>query len=152
MNDFNFLVGSWHVENRRLTERLAGSDEWEGFPATSTCIPVFGGGANFDEIHFPTKGFTGLTLRLYDPHRHEWSLYWANSRDGILQPPVVGRFTDGRGEFYGDDVHDGTPIRVRYIWSDIASSSARWDQAFSTDGEKTWETNWIMRFTRMAGR
>ena len=82
-----------------------------------------------------------------------WSIWWVNSRDGRLQPPVHGRFDAERlGTFYGDDTHDGTPdgtpVRVRYLWSRITPVSARWEQAFSVDGEQTWETNWIMDLTR----
>jgi hypothetical protein len=148
MNDFDFFVGSWDVRNRRLAERLVGSDDWEEFPGFSTGIRVFEGGANVDEIIFPSLGSRGLTLRLYDPSRDEWSLYWSSSRDGLLQPPVVGRFRDGVGEFHGDDTDGGRPIRVRYRWSGITATTARWEQAFSADGEQTWETNWIMDFTR----
>jgi hypothetical protein len=101
-----------------------------------------------DEIRMPTRGVTGMTIRLFDPARREWSLYWVNSREGRLYPPVVGRFVAGRGEFYGDDTEGGRPVRVRYVWSMITPTSARWEQAFSVDGGQTWETNWIMEFTR----
>ncbi|MEU7990685.1 hypothetical protein ACFV0L_19520 [Streptosporangium canum] len=148
MNNFDFLVGTWTVTNRRLVRPLTGSTEWDEFPATSVARPVFGGAANVDEITFPTKGFSGFTLRLFDVEREEWSLYWASSRTGTLFPPVVGRFADGRGEFYGDDDHEGTPVRARFVWSEITPVSARWEQAFSVDGEKTWETNWIMELAR----
>jgi hypothetical protein len=94
------------------------------------------------------KGHRGLTFRLFDPARQEWSIWWVNSRDGLLTPPVAGRFADGVGTFHGADTHEGTPVRVRYIWSRITPSSARWEQAFSVDGEQTWETNWIMDLTR----
>ena len=100
----------------------------------------------------PERGFTGLSLRLLDPERGEWTIYWANSRDGRLQPPVTGRFRDGVGLFYGDDTHEGRAVRVRYTWSAITPVSARWDQAFSTDQGQTWEVNWIMEFTRRPGR
>ncbi|WP_031165359.1 hypothetical protein [Streptosporangium roseum] len=148
MSDFDFLFGAWTVTNRRLVRPLTGSTEWDEFPATSVARPVFGGAANVDEITFPTKGFSGFTLRLFDVEREEWSLYWASSRTGTLFPPVVGRFAGGRGEFYGDDTHEGTPVRARFIWSEITAVSARWEQAFSVDGEKTWETNWIMELAR----
>jgi hypothetical protein len=86
---------------------------------------LFDGGANLDEINFPIKGFSGLTLRLFDPAREQWSLNWANSRTGLLQPPIVGRFHDaGRGEFYGEDTHKDTPVLCRFIWSQITSVSA----------------------------
>jgi hypothetical protein len=150
VNDFDFLLGSWNVANRRLLEPLTGSNEWDEFPATAVChSPLFGGAANLDEITFPTKGFSGLTLRLYDPAKAEWSLNWVSSRTGLLQPPVSGRFgADRRGEFYGDDAHEGKPVRVRYIWSGITSTAARWEQAFSVDSGASWETNWTMDFQR----
>ena len=148
MNDFDFLVGSWNVDNRRLRTLLVGSDDWQTFPATSTCQSVFNGGGNIDEIVFPTLGTRGFTLRLFNVDAKEWSLYWASSRTGLLYPPVVGTFTDGRGDFYGDDTHEGKPIRAHFIWSDITPTSARWEQEFSPDGGQTWESNWVMELTR----
>ncbi|MEU8267005.1 hypothetical protein AB0B89_07540 [Sphaerisporangium sp. NPDC049002] len=147
MNDFDFLVGTWNVANRRLKECLTACTEWDEFPGVSTSKSIFGGG-NMDEIDFPTRGFSGLTLRLYDSGREEWSLYWSSSRSAVIDPPVVGHFDGGEGVFYADDTYRGVPIRVRYIWSGITPTSARWEQAFSTDGGKYWETNWIMEMTR----
>ncbi|WP_405144926.1 hypothetical protein OG589_44040 [Sphaerisporangium sp. NBC_01403] len=148
MNDFDFLIGTWNVTNRRLKERLKGCTEWDEFPGVSTSKSIFGGTGNMDEIDFPTMGFSGLTLRLYDPEREEWSLYWTSSRSSVIEPPVIGRFDGGVGEFYADDTHQGIPVRVRYLWSGITATTCRWEQAFSTDGGRTWETNWIMEHTR----
>ena len=148
MNDFDFLVGSWTVVNRRLRTLLAGSDDWDTFPGTSICQPIFNGAGNTDEIIFPTLGSRGFSLRLFDVERKEWSIYWASSRTGLLTPPVVGTFADGRGDFYGDDTHEGKPVRVHFTWSGITPTSARWEQEFSADGGLTWESNWIMEFTR----
>ncbi|ANN19463.1 hypothetical protein SD37_30155 [Amycolatopsis orientalis] len=148
MNDFDFFTGTWNVVNRRLTTLFEGSDDWHEFPGVSTSRSIFGGGANLDEIHFPTLGSSGCTLRLFDVTRKEWSLYWAGSRTGLLSPPVVGTFTDGRGDFYGDDAHDGKPVKAHYIWSDITGTSARWEQEYSADGGRTWESNWVMEFSR----
>lgn len=148
MNNFDFLVGNWTVANRRLRERLVGCAEWDEFESSSTAWNLLGGGAQVDQFTFP-DGTTALTLRLLDPQRQEWSLRWAASTDGALLPPVVGRFDDdGVGTFYGDDEHHGMPVRVRYVWSEITENSARWEQAFSTDGERSWEINWVMRLTR----
>ncbi|HYM86596.1 MAG TPA: hypothetical protein VET30_07635, partial [Pseudoxanthomonas sp.] len=77
-----------------------------------------------------------------------WSLYWAGNRSGVLEPPVVGRFEHGVGIFEGDDTHQGRPIRVRFIWSEISARSAHWQQAFSVDGGRSWETNWHMYMSR----
>jgi hypothetical protein len=149
MNDFDFLIGSWDSTQRRLRSRLTGSDDWEEFPAHKVCYRMFGGLANVDELTFPTLGSSGMSVRLYDPGTGQWSIYWASTTvPGELGPPVTGRFTNGVGEFFGDDEHDGRPVRVRYRWSDITDTSARWEQAFSPDRGETWETNWIMDFIR----
>jgi hypothetical protein len=67
-----------------------------------------------------------------------------------MQPPVVGMFQDGVGKFYCDDVDEGRPIRVRYIWSHITGNSAHWEQAFSLDEGRTWETNWTSELRRVS--
>ena len=93
------------------------------------------------------KAVEGAALRLFDPAKGKWIIYWAdNLNPGVLQPPVIGSFKGDVGEFYGDDELNGKKIRVRYIWK--RGISPRWEQAFSADGGKTWETNWIMTFTR----
>ena len=148
MNDFDFLSGTWDVANRWRTGFLDQTSAWEEFPALSRATRHFDGAASFDEITFPTKGFAGLTLRLYDPAAGQWSLYWASKRTGTLFPPVTGRFTDGVGEFYGEDTYQGTPVRVRFLWSGITGEAAHWEQAFSADDGHTWLTNWHMDLTR----
>jgi len=151
MNDFDFFVGSWDSVQRRLKKVLSGSTEWDDeFPGRSECVSLLGGAANLDEVSFPTKGWGGVTLRLFDPEREEWSLYWISSNRPVIDTPVVGRFVDGVGDFFGDDTYEGQRIRVRYRWSNITATSVRWEQAFSVDDEKTWETNWIADFTRRA--
>ena len=148
--DFDFLIGRWKVKNRRLRERLKGSNDWDEFEATVVARHIWGGKANTDEYEgmAPFGPIQGMTLRLFDPSSRQWRLYWANSASGILDRPVVGSFENGRGEFYNEDVHEGRSIYTRFLWSDITETSCRWEQAFSVDGGKSWETNWIMEFTR----
>jgi hypothetical protein len=146
--DFDFLIGSWDVQHRRLRQPLAGCDDWDVFGSASQCWSLFDGAANVDELRVPERGFTGLSLRLLDPARGEWTIYWANSRTGLLQPPVTGRFSGSIGTFYGDDTHEGRAVRVRYLWSDITPGSARWEQAYSVGAEQAWEVNWVMELTR----
>ncbi|MGI8857155.1 MAG: hypothetical protein ACR2JW_15530 [Thermomicrobiales bacterium] len=149
-HDFDFLFGSWHVVNERLTSRLTNADEWERFEATHECWPLLGGAGNGDRMRATWHGvdFEGVSLRIFNPATEQWSIYWVDNVSYELQPPVVGRFVDGVGEFYGDDQHEGTPVLARFIWSGITADAARWEQAFSTDRGETWETNWIMTFTR----
>ncbi|MFF1792690.1 hypothetical protein ACFVXQ_00360 [Kitasatospora sp. NPDC058263] len=152
MNDFDFLHGSWHVANRRLTTPLgsagAGAGTWEEFPGHSVIQPLFGGAGNIDEITFPTLGRQGVTLRLFDHGTKLWSIHWSDSRTGRLDPPVVGAFTGDRGDFHGEDTYDGRLIRVHFTWYRLGPDAARWEQEFSGDGGLTRELNWIMDFTR----
>ena len=148
-NDFDFLVGSWSVTNRRLKQRHVGCREWDVFPGFANLRPVLGGLGNVEEIDFPTKGWSGVTLRFFSPQTNRWSIYWVNSRDGLMQAPVHGSFNGGVGEFFGEDVDGELPVDVRYRWIlGPGSDAARWEQAFSTDAGKTWETNWVMDFVR----
>ncbi|MFJ9241377.1 hypothetical protein [Streptomyces sp. NPDC101776] len=148
--DFDFLHGEWKVVNRRLTDFLRPDSGWEEFEGANRCRPLFDGAANVDEIDMPRLGSKGLTLRLFDRETEQWSLHWSSSRSGKLFPPVRGRFEGDRGEFYGDDTHDGKEVRVRYVWSVFTGTGARWEQAFSVDDGETWVTNWTMDFTRPA--
>jgi hypothetical protein len=146
--DFDFLHGSWRIDHRRLTERLAGCDEWAELSTKVECRPILGGAGNLDEGEFPASGYHAMSLRLYDPREQTWTIYWITSLSASLDPGVTGRFADGVGEFLGHDTHGGTPVLVRYTWSGITPAAARWAQAFSADEGQTWETNWIMDFTR----
>ena len=147
--DFDFFMGSWHVHNRRLRERLAGAEEWEEFEATVAARPLLDGMGNEDEFRTDHDGgMIGMSFRFFDPVTKDWSIYWADSRRcGVLDPPVFGSFADGIGVFEGTDTFAGRPILVRFTWSRVDSGAPRWEQAFSADNGETWETNWIMDFT-----
>jgi hypothetical protein len=149
-SDFDFFIGRWNVRNRRLRERLKGSTEWDEFDGTVVARPLWGGHGNVDEYEAraPFGLIQGMTVRLYNRRSGQWSLTWANRDNGVLDTPMIGGFRDGRGEFYDQEMFEGRSIYVRYVWSDITKASCRWEQAFSPDGGKTWEVNWIMEFTR----
>lgn len=149
--DFDFEVGRWRVQSRRLTEVLQGSDAWEDFEGTAVARKVLGGLGMIDEItNQRASGSTqGMTVRLFDPQSRQWSVYFADSVNGILTTPLIGRFLQGRGTFYAYEPIAGKHIFTRYIWSDITAISYRWEQAFSTDGGNTWETNWIQEHARL---
>ena len=150
--DFDFLVGTWRVHNRRLQRRLAGCLDWDVFLATASVRPVWGGAANIDEVtgDAPSDPLHGLTVRLFDPVSQQWRLYWANQTTGVFDPPMVGAFRDGRGEFHDQELFEGRAVFARFIWSDITPVSAHWEQALSEDGGRTWETNWTMDLERIS--
>jgi hypothetical protein len=150
-HDFDFEFGSWKVHLKRLLHPLSGSNSWVELDGTSIVRKVWDGRANLGELEASNSEshIEGLSLRLYNPQTHQWSIYWASSRDGNLgTPPMVGQFTDGRGEFFDHELFNGASIQVRFIFSDISPTSFRLEQAFSADGGKTWEPNWISDFTR----
>ena len=148
--DFAFFMGRWKVSHRRLRERLKGSTAWEEFAGTTVARPVLGGLGNVDEnvMERASGPLEGLTMRLYDPLSQQWSIYWADSVNANLGTPMIGLFIAGRGEFFAQEIFEGKHIFSRFIWSAITATSCRWEQAFSADGGKIWETNWIMEFTR----
>ena len=152
MHDFEFLVGDWNVRHQRLKERLTGCTEWEEFDGTSTLRICLDGQMTFDEnvIHLPSGTYRAATVRAFDPATQQWAIWWIDGRTphNPLDPPMKGRFDNGVGTFLADETLRGQPIKVRFIWSDTASPHPRWEQAFSPDGGKTWEVNWVMRFSR----
>jgi hypothetical protein len=101
-----------------------------------------------DELYSPTKGWAGVTVRSFDLAKRQWSIYWISSKTGLLGAPQIGGFAGDHGEFYGDDEDDGRPTQVRYAWTKLDHDHARWEQAFSYDGDgRSWETNWTADFT-----
>lgn len=148
-HDFDFMFGNWRVHHRRLK---AGTHEWADFDGTSSTRPIMGGAGNLeDNILNPASGsYRAAAVRAYDAKTGLWAIWWVDGRNphGSLDPPVRGRFENGVGHFYSDYSQDGKPMRVRYTWTHATPSSAHWEQATSSDAGATWETNWIMEFTR----
>jgi hypothetical protein len=147
-HDFEFIFGRWKVHLKR---KVTGTDRWTESDGYGFYRKVWGGRANLNEFFTENSSghVEGLTLRTYNPTTHQWSLYWANSRDGILSSAQVGQFNHGQGEFYEQDNSDGKSILVRYVWSRITQTSAHFEQAFSEDGGKSWDVNWISDMARL---
>ena len=150
-NDFDFLFGAWDVHHKRLSSRLQNSADWQTFSGRCNASKILGGQGNFDEhfIDLPGDSYRAATLRCFDPQSKRWAIWWLDSRNPLrLEQPLIGQFYAGIGTFFGDEIFDGRPIRVRFIWSECSPMHARWQQAFSEDGGSTWETNWMMEFRR----
>ena len=150
--DFDFLIGNWKVHHRRLKERLANCTEWVEFEGTCAAQKILDGQGNVDDnvLFLPEGPYRAAAMRCYDPESQTWAIWWLDARfpKGPVDPPMVGKFTDGEGLFLADETFKGRPIRVRFRWTDTKSKNPRWEQAFSEDGGATWETNWMMVFTR----
>jgi hypothetical protein len=150
-HDFDFEIGTWKTQLKRLVKPLTGSTTWVEYEGITKVTKVFAGRANLVELKAkgPAGEFEGLSLRLYNPQARQWSLNFANVNSGVLAVPAIGEFKNGRGEFYNQDTLNGRSILVRFIISDITPNSCRFEQSFSDDGGKTWEVNWIAIDTRI---
>jgi hypothetical protein len=151
-HDFDFEIGKWKTHLRRLQRPLSGSTIWVEYEGTTVVRQVWNGRANLVEldVNGPAGHIEALSLRLYNPESRQWSLNFANSKGGTLGQPTIGEFRNGRGEFFDQETFNGRAILVRFVISDITPNSCRFEQAFSDDGGKTWEVNWIATDTRVA--
>ena len=148
--DFDFLHGTWKIRNRKLKERLKGSEEWIEFEAGQKCKGILENNANIDFFRTSLDGadFEAITIRLFDPKTRLWSIYWADSKAVVLDIGQVGSFDGTTGEFFARDIWEGTPIIVKFHWDKTNADEPVWSQAFSVDEGKTWEWNWYMYFER----
>jgi len=150
-HDFDFEFGVWKIHLARRLKPLTGSTTWVEYDGMSVVRRVWNGRANLGELEVngPLGNIEGLSLRTYNPQSHQWNISWVNSNEGTVGVPMIGEFKNGRGEFFNQESMNGRAIFVRFIFSDITTNSFRLEQAFSDDGGKTWEANWIVTFSRI---
>ena len=144
-HDFDWDIGTWKTHQKRLVHPLTGSTTWVEYQGTDVVRKVWDG-ANVAEIRAEGSGgqLEILALRIYNPASHEWSIYFTNSATGALSVPSVGRFKNGRADFYDQETYNGKTILLRFSISDIKPTSCHFEQAFSEDGGKSWEVNFIV--------
>jgi hypothetical protein len=149
-HDFDFKEGNWRTHIRRLRKPLAGSNDWIELDGRVTVRPVWGGRAHLEEIDAkgPDGPFEALTLFLYNPQAGQWSMNFSNSQSGQLGAPMIGSFEGAHGAFFQQDTFNGRAILVRMIWTVTSPDVHGVEQAFSEDGGKTWEPNFVATLTR----
>lgn len=149
--DFDFETGTWTIDVMRLARPLSGSKTWVHPRGFVHIVRKLWDGASLAQLEAtkPEPHFLGLMLRMYDAKSQKWSVYWGSADNGALDPPLIGNFANGRGEFQNHEIVDGRDVRVRVVYSSITQTSFRTEQAFSADGGKTWEANLIQTFTRI---
>ena len=152
-HDFDFEVGTWKAHVRKLLHPLTGSHEWDELDGTvvTRSLPMLEGWNESEmKVDSPTTHthIEILAVRLYNPASQQWSIYGSSIKTGIFDPPQIGQFNNKRGEFYAQDAFQGRAVYIRYAWQDVSQASTHFEQAFSADGGKTWETNWIYDGTR----
>ena len=150
-HDFDSHIGTWNTKLRRLKQPLSGSSTWLEYEGKSVVRKVWDGRANLVEL--TADGAAGhieaLSLRLYNPKSHQWSLNFANAASGTMAEPTIGEFRGGRGEFHNQEDYDGRAILVRFVVLPVDADTIRFEQSFSNDGGKTWELNWVATDTRV---
>jgi hypothetical protein len=150
-HDFDWQLGSWKIHMQRLQRPLTGSTKWAELDGSVVVRKVWDGRANLAEIvtNGPSGRLEFLSMRLYNPQAHQWSLNFASSNSGTLGVPMIGNFKNGRGEFYDQETFNGRMILVRFVFTSDSPDSTRDEQSFSEDGGKTWEVVWINTATRI---
>jgi len=153
-HDFDFEVGTWKAHVRKLLHPLTGSREWDDLDGTvvTRSLPMLEGWNESEmKVDSPTTHthIEILAVRLYNPASQQWSIYGSSIKTGVFDPPQVGQFNNKHGEFYAQDTFQGRAVYIRYVWHDVSPASTHFEQAFSADGGKTWETNWIYDGTRV---
>jgi hypothetical protein len=148
-SDFDFLIGSWDIANRRRSDDGA----WERFAATSTVAQHVDGTVqvdHYDAPDFPGHGHVkAVTVRAFDATTGQWSIVWLSNYAPPDLRPVVGAWCGDEGEFFQTiETDDGWPLDVRFRWKRLGPDRARWEQAFSLDAGGTWDRNWTMELTR----
>lgn len=152
VHDFDFFLGNWRVHHRRLRKRLVGSRDWDEFEGSSRCQSMLGGVVNINESASQRGGktYNGLGIRAYDAAKEQWAdWYLDGGQPTSIEAAGTGRFAKGVGTFLSDETYEGKAVKVRGIFTPVTADTCQWEQAFSTDEGRTWETNWIMRYTRV---
>jgi hypothetical protein len=144
-HDFDFEIGTWKTHLRRLVHPLTGSTTWVEYDGTTTVRKVWNGRANLVELEVDGSAghIEGLSLRLYNPESHQWSLNFSNSAGGTLGTPSIGEFKGGRGEFIDQETFGPRAILVKFVISKTSPTSYHFEQSYSDDGGKSWELNWV---------
>lgn len=155
-HDFDFELGHWKAHVKLLLHPLTHSTEWDelsGEVITRPLSMLEGWNVSEMKVDSPTthKHIELLAVRLYNPSSHQWSIYGSSVTAGSFDPPMIGHFERGRGELYSQDMYEGKPIFVRFIWTRVSADHTKLEQAFSQDGGRTWETNWIYEGERTRG-
>ena len=149
-HDFDWQLGNWDIQMSRMEHPLSGKPSWTPLEGTVRVRKLWNGRANLAEID--AKGPSGqlqfLSLRLFNPAAHQWSLNFVSSNSGVFANPMIGGFADGRGDFYDQEPYNGKAILARFSFLNLAKDGNGDEQAFSADGGKTWEVNWINKSKR----
>ena len=150
-HDFDFFEGKWQLKNKKLKSRLTNCTEWTEFESIQEMYKVLNGLGNIDNFlaSFDGEPFEGMTVRLFSPETRLWSIYWADSNLGKLDPPVLGSFENKIGHFVTKDIFNGKPILVIFRWDARDVDNPVWSQAFSDDNGQTWEWNWYMYMSKI---
>ena len=150
-HDFDFNFGTWKTHIKRIQDPFSSPGQSIELNGTVTVRKVWEGRAQLEEIEAdgPNGHWQGMTLFLYNPEAHQWSQSFAGSKSGVLNPPLIGAFKDGRGELFATDTFKDRSILVRGVWSQIKPDSHHFEESYSNDGGKTWAPAFIAELTRL---
>jgi hypothetical protein len=94
---------------------------------------ALGGRAIVDVFKAPGRDH-GLVVRFYDPDRRAWRVSYSGP---VMRRQILFVGHEHAGEIVLEGEEDGT--RLRWIFSDITSTSFTWRALESVDGGRSWE-------------
>jgi hypothetical protein len=131
---FDFWLGTWNVTQAGKT---AGQNKIESILNGCAVMESWSG----------TGGVTGHSLNVYDSTRGIWHQTWVDSTGSLLT--LEGRFKDGAMVLEGVAADEkGTKARQRITWTAPSPNEVHQLWQSSTDGGKTWKTEFDGVYSR----
>jgi hypothetical protein len=152
-HDFDFGEGTWHTHITRAPDPFGQPNVTVTLEGTVTSRKVWGGRAWLEEIEAdgPKGHWEAMTLFLYNPQSHQWSMNFLNSRTATLGTPLIGSFDrDGHAQLFQSDTFEGRAILVRGVWTQLGADAHDYGEEFSDDGGKTWKFSFLGHKRRIA--
>jgi len=131
---FDFWIGEWNVTTQG------------GTTVGSSVIEPVSGGCAILENWTSARGGHGKSLNAYNPAIKQWQQYWIG-QDGI---PTEFRSSEFDGKSLAFFVKDAAePLKInRLTFTPVDQATVRQHAEASTDGGKTWTTNYDFYYHR----
>jgi hypothetical protein len=148
-HDFDFELGTCKSHISRRLHPLTGSTTWVKMEAIVVVRKVeWRRQSDGARVRQPDRSLRRIEPAPLQSPIPSMELQFFQHNDGTMAQPLIGEFKNGRGEFIDQEPFNGKTILVRQVFTDITPDSHHFEQAFSDDGGKTWEPNFIATLTR----
>lgn len=134
----DFWIGDWVVYDQDRVR--AGTDRISKTPDGCALVETWTG----------TLGDSGRSLNFYDARTMRWNQIWIGDTGGIVVQQ--GTATEGLVRLLGETVRaDGTKVLNRLTLASLDGGRVRQLAEISTDGGRTWQTQFDFTYVRITG-